>query len=80
MTAPAPAPNLLGKFDIEVYDHQNPDGTWMPVMKVKAALGFVEFAVKIPPDLCRAVGKALTQHAEDCEKKLIVPKPVIAQA
>jgi len=73
-------PNLLAKFDINVQNFERPDGSWMPMLKFSAAMGLVEFAVLLNPDICRVLGKSLSAHADECEKHIVVPKPEIAQA
>jgi len=71
-------PNALAKYDIEINDYQRADGNWYPMLKIKAAMDFVEFAVVFSPDAARAIAKTLTAHADACEKKLVVPKALIS--
>jgi hypothetical protein len=79
-TPPNQPPNVLGTMNILVSDYQHTDGNWFPMLTIKTAMDFVQFGVILSPDAARAIGNSLAKHADDCEKKLVVPPNLVARA
>jgi hypothetical protein len=73
-----PQPVALAKIDVEPYALE--DGTWVVMLKVRAANGMLEVALLLNTEHAKAIGNAMQITAQTCKEKIVVPRPQLARA